>query len=528
MRMHPYLHAEATPDRPAFVSFESGRIVTYAELDADSNRAAQLWRGLGLAPGDVVAVLLKNGPVYPVVYWGAQRSGVMTTPISTHLKRDEVAYILRDCGAKALVTSVDASAAAAELIARRADLAPDLRAVFTVGRGAEGALDWRGSLDDMPATRVEGEVSGYYLVYSSGSTGRPKGIMLPFAPGPIDEPAGVELASLRSREGEPPPQTILIPAPLYHAAPLMSFICAHRRGDTAVVLERFDAERMLEAIQTWRVGSIQVVPTMFVRLLALPEATRRAYDLSSLKKVTHAAAPCPVAVKRRMMEWLGPIIHEYYSGSEAIGRCAITPEEWLKKPGSVGRANWGTLHICGEDGEEVAAGERGLIYFEGDSTFTYRNDPAKTAASRHPRHPTWATLGDIGHVDEDGYLFLSDRKDFMIISGGVNIYPQATEDLLIGHPKVFDAAVIGAPNEEFGEEVKAVVQPRDWEEAGPALEAELIAHCQAHVSHVAAPRSVDFVRELPRLPTGKLAKHEIRKPYWPEGRFIGGDTGKPA
>jgi long-chain acyl-CoA synthetase len=230
-----------------------------------------------------------------------------------------------------------------------------------------------------------------------------------------------------------------------------------------------------------------------------------------------------VSVKRKMIDWLGPIIHEIYGGSETIGRTTITAQEWLEKPGSVGRANWGVLHICDEAGNDLPPGQTGLIYFEGVADFTYRNDEAKTTKSRHPRHEDWATMGDIGHVDEDGYLFLSDRKDFMIISGGVNIYPQATEDLLIGHPKVLDAAVIGVPNEAFGEEVKAIVQPRDWADAGPALEAELIAYCGAQISKLACPRSIDFVRELPRLPTGKLAKHEIRRPYWPTGRFIAGE-----
>jgi acyl-CoA synthetase (AMP-forming)/AMP-acid ligase II len=306
----------------------------------------------------------------------------------------------------------------------------------------------------------------------------------------------------------------------------MTSIVTLRVGGTAVVLEKFDAERTLQAIQTWKVTAAQFVPTMFVRMLALPEEVRAAYDLSSLKRVTHAAAPCPVSVKRRMIEWLGPIVHEYYSGSEGNGQCAITPEEWLRKPGSVGKAVWGVLHICDESGDELAANQPGVIYFEGATSFSYRNDEAKTAKSRHPHHSDWSTIGDIGYVDEDGYLFLCDRKDFMIISGGVNIYPQAVEDLIIGHPKVLDAAVIGAPNDEFGEEVKAVVQPRDWADAGPSLASELIAYCEASVSKVSCPRSVDFVRELPRLPTGKLAKHEIRRPYWPEGRFIGGDAAK--
>jgi acyl-CoA synthetase (AMP-forming)/AMP-acid ligase II len=264
---------------------------------------------------------------------------------------------------------------------------------------------------------------------------------------------------------------------------------------------------------------------MFLRLLALPPEVRAAYDLSSLRRILHNAAPCPIEAKRQMIDWLGPILHEGYSGSEANGNTYITSEEWLQKPGSVGRAAWGELHICDERGEELPAGQSGLIYFAGPAPAEYRNDPEKTARSRNPRHPSWSTLGDIGFVDADGYLFLLDRKDFMIISGGVNIYPQAVENLLIQHPKIADVAVIGVPNADFGEEVKAVVQPKDWSEAGPSLEAELIAYCVEHVSRITCPRSVDFARDLPRLPTGKLAKHEVRRRYWPDAAPAGAVVG---
>jgi long-chain acyl-CoA synthetase len=290
-----------------------------------------------------------------------------------------------------------------------------------------------------------------------------------------------------------------------------------------VVLDRFDAVQALRAIETWKVTSAQLVPTMFVRMLALPESEREAFNLSSLTRVSHAAAPCPISVKRRMLDWLGPIIYESYSGSEANGQCAISPEEWLRKPGSVGRAVWGVLHICDEAGRDLPSGEAGLVYFEGAQSFEYRNDDAKTSKSRHPIHPGWSTLGDIGYVDDEGYLFLRDRKDFMIISGGVNIYPQASEDLLIGHPKVFDAAVIGVPNEAFGEEVKAIVQLNDRADATEETKAELITYCRHHISKLSCPRSVDFVRELPRLPTGKLAKYEIRRSYWPADSAVAND-----
>jgi long-chain acyl-CoA synthetase len=257
----------------------------------------------------------------------------------------------------------------------------------------------------------------------------------------------------------------------------------------------------------------QFVPTMFVRMLALPAQTRRRYDLSSLKYVMHAAAPCPVEIKRRMLDWLGPIIHEYYSGTEAFGSTYIGPQDWLRKPGSVGRSVFGPIHICHESGDELPGGSAGLIYFEVQSglTASYLNDPEKLAKARHPSRADWYTLGDIGHLDDEGYLFLTDRRDFMIISGGVNIYPQAIEDALIVHPKVLDAAVIGVPNAEFGEEVKAIVQPRDWRDAGDLLATELIGWCRERISPVTCPRSVEFVRELPRLESGKLAKHELRR-----------------
>ncbi|MET0248092.1 MAG: AMP-binding protein, partial [Sphingobium sp.] len=307
---------------------------------------------------------------------------------------------------------------------------------------------------------------------------------------------------------------ILSPAPLYHTAPIVYAVSTQRLGGTVVVLRKFDPEAALAAIERYRVAFTQMVPTMFLRLLRLPDEIRLGHDVSSLKMVVHAAAPCPVEVKRRMIEWLGPIIYEYYGGSEGNGSTFITPQEWLEKPGSVGRANWGTIHICGEDGAELPVGEPGLVYFEGGLDFQYLNDPDKTKDARHPRHAAWSTLGDVGYLDADGYLFLTDRKSFMIISGGVNIYPQETENLLASHPRVADVAVIGVPDPDMGEAVKAVVQPVDWADATPEFAAELIAHCRAHLSAIKCPRSVDFDPALPRHDTGKLYKRLIRDRYW--------------
>ena len=288
-------------------------------------------------------------------------------------------------------------------------------------------------------------------------------------------------------------------------------------GATAVVMDKFDPEEFLKAVERYKVTAVMVVPTMFIRLLGLPDEVRRRYDLSSLKTVIHAAAPCPVPVKHAMIEWLGPIIEEFYAGSEGNGHVMISSTEWLARPGSVGRAVVGQLHICDDDGNELPVGETGTIYFGGGKPINYHNDPAKSASACNPKHSNWTTMGDVGHVDSEGYLFLSDRKDFMIISGGVNIYPQEVENLLITHPAIADAAVFGVPNPAFGEEVKAVIQLKNPDDASDALATELIAYCNARLADVKCPRSIDFERELPRAETGKLYKKELKARYWPAG-----------
>jgi acyl-CoA synthetase (AMP-forming)/AMP-acid ligase II len=310
----------------------------------------------------------------------------------------------------------------------------------------------------------------------------------------------------------------LSPAPLYHAAPLRYNMTVQRLGGTCIVMEHFDEEQALQLIEKYKITHSQWVPTMFVRMLKLPEEVRTRYDVSSLRCAIHAAAPCPVPVKEQMIDWWGPVLYEYYAGTEGNGFVQLNSEEWLAHKGSVGRPLNCEIHICDDDGAEVPVGEAGTIYFEADDPdapqFQYYNDEKKTRDSRHPKHKHWTTLGDIGRLDEDGYLYLTDRKAFMIISGGVNIYPQEAENLLITHPKVADVAVIGVPNTDFGEEVKAIVQPMDWADAGPELEEELIAFCQSELSKIKCPRSVDFDKELPRHPTGKLYKRLIRDKYW--------------
>ena len=511
---HPSVHARAQPDSLALVIADTGETLTYRDLDAGSNRVARLLRAKGLGPGDRIGVMMRNSPWFPIVYWGATRCGVFVTLLSTHLKPEEAAYILGDSGSKLLVLSASLGETPRALAAERAALIPNVEAIYYADEEPiVGAAALAEALAPLPAEPVPDEISGFHMIYSSGTTGRPKGIVVPFAPGPIDE--------FNTMEGclplyhELKPLVTLNVGPLYHGAPLSSMVCTQRLGGTFVSQRKFDAEGVLGAIQDRKVNIAQFVPTMFVRMLALPDAVRMKYDVSSLKLAIHAAAPCPVEIKRRMIDWWGPILFEYYGSTEGVGATAITSEEWLRKPGSVGRSSLGPIHICDEEGSELPPGESGLIYFETlpGRSVNYLNDKDKTRKASHPQHADWVCVGDIGKLDEDGYLFLTDRKDFMIISGGVNIYPQAIEDCLIVHPKVLDVAVIGVAHPEMGEEVRAIVQPKDWADAGPALEAELREWCAARISRVTQPRSYEFVRELPRIPSGKLAKHELRKLY---------------
>lgn len=346
---------------------------------------------------------------------------------------------------------------------------------------------------------------------------------LPLPERQVDEPGDLLVSLFQRMYGLDSDDVYLSPAPVYHAAPLRWCGVFHALGATVVMMEKFDAEAALSAIEHYRVTATQMVPTMFVRMLKLPDEVRESYDVTSLKVAVHAAAPCPPDVKRQMISWWGPIIHEYYSSTEGNGVTFIDTEQWLRKPGSVGRSALGTIHICDDDGNELKNGEVGLVYFEREELpFEYHNDPEKTRSAQHPRHPTWTTIGDVGYVDDEGYLFLTDRKSFMIISGGVNIYPQEIEDVLVLHPGVHDVAVVGVPDSEMGEQVKAVVTSANGVEPGPDVERELIEHVRARVAHYKAPRSVDFVDELPRTSTGKLVKHKLRERYEeqasPQGR----------
>ncbi|MEJ6010054.1 acyl-CoA synthetase [Novosphingobium aquae] len=512
---HPSSFARSKPDLPALVLADTGEVLTYRELDEQSNRFAHVLRAHGLQPGDRIGVMMRNSLLMPVVYWGATRCGVFVTMLSTHLKPEEAAYILGDSASKLLVLSASLGVTPRALAGEARDTIPGVEAILFAddNEPIPGATSLAEAMADQPSIPVPDEISGFHMLYSSGTTGRPKGIAVPFTPGPIDEFNPSEGRADMYRPFDP--LVAWNAGPLYHAAPLSGMVITQRLGGTFVTLRKFDAEATLKAIDQWKVNHAQFVPTMFVRMLALPDEVRAKYDHSSLKLAIHAAAPCPVEIKRRMIDWWGNCIFEYYSSTEGVGATAITAEEWLKKPGSVGRSSMGPIHICDDDGRELPPGEPGVIWFEAPEgrTINYLNDPEKARRSTHPDHANWFTVGDIGRLDEDGYLFLTDRKDFMIISGGVNIYPQAIEDCLIVHPKVMDAAVIGVPDPEYGERVKAVVQPKVWADAGPELEAELREWCAARISAVTCPRSYDFVEELPRIPSGKLAKHELRKVY---------------
>ena len=505
--MHPFVHAAATPDKPAIIMAGSGATMSYAELEVRSNRMAHLLRSHGLKRGDTVALLMNNCLDYLAICWGAQRAGLVYVAMSTKLTADEAGYIISDSGAKLLVASASLGAVAAAA-------APDLAARYAIGGTIAGFADLDAALAAQPATRIADESCGRDMLYSSGTTGRPKGVRGPLPEGPLD--GGDALTNLVAMLYQfAPGMMYLSPAPLYHAAPLRYCMAVHRFGGTVVVMERFDPEAYLAMVEKYRITHSQLVPTMFVRMLKLDADARTRHDLSSLKVAIHAAAPCPVDVKHAMIAWWGPVIYEYYSATEGAGFTTITSSEWLNKPGSVGKSILGEIRVLADDDSLLAPGQTGRIFFHGGGTFEYHNDAAKTASVRTEHG---ATFGDIGHVDEDGYLFLTDRAAFMIISGGVNVYPQEAENALTLHPEVADVAVFGVPDAEMGEAVKAVVQPRDMAKAGPELEAELIAFVRARLSHVKCPKSIDFMAELPRHDTGKLYKRLLKDKYWADAK----------
>ncbi len=511
-------HVATTPDKLALVMAGSGYSQTFAQLDAAANRLSQLLRSAGLQPGDHVAICMENHDRYLEVLWGCHYAGLIYTAASSRLTSNELSYIINDCAAKVFITSKYKADQAAEIVAAT----PNVSLRLMLGGTIPGYESYEDAVARFPADALSNRVAGNDMLYSSGTTGLPKGVAKPFDNAPLESTPTSVTGTLGMLFGFTSDSIYLSPAPMYHAAPLRFTMAAQAVGATAVVMEHFDAEDYLKAVQAHRITHSQVVPTMFVRMLKLDDAVRAKYDVSSIQCVIHAAAPCPIPVKKQMIEWFGRVIHEYYAGTEGNGFVYCNSDMWLGHEGTVGMPIGCTLHICNDEGEELPAYESGTIFFEGGATFEYHNDPEKTKGSRHPKG--WSTLGDVGYLDNDGFLYLTDRKKDMIISGGVNIYPQESENLLVTHPKVVDVAVFGVPNDEFGEEVKAVVQPKAMPESAEAakeLERELIAFCRSNLADVKCPRSIDFRPELPRHPTGKLYKRLLKDEYWKNaGRSI--------
>ncbi|MFL6062646.1 MAG: acyl-CoA synthetase [Marmoricola sp.] len=510
--MYPGTWAATTPDKPAAVMAGSGATLTYAELEQGSARFARHLHETGLRPGDVIALLTENRLEAFLVYWAALRSGLYVTAVNHNLSVDEAAYIVEDCGARVLVVSAT-KADLVEGVVAALDARSDVVGTrLAYGGQVPGFASFEDALAAASPEPLPEQPHGDDFLYSSGTTGRPKGIKLPLLPIAVNEPGYPYVMIFGGLFGYGTETVYLSPAPFYHAAPLRFMGVVQALGGTVVMMEKFEAEAFLTAVERYRVTDTQVVPTMFVRLLKLPRERRAAADVSSFRTVVHAAAPCPVEVKRQMIEWFGPVVHEYYASTEAIGATYVGSEDWLAHPGTVGKPLLGIPHICGPDGEVLGPDEVGTVYFEREElTFSYHGDPEKTASTKHPEHENWATVGDLGYLDGDGYLFLTDRKAFMIISGGVNIYPQEIEDAFSLHPAVADIAVIGVPDEEMGERVVAYVEPAG--DPSPDLVEELRAYARERIAHFKVPREFILTRDLPRTPTGKLVKGVLKERY---------------
>ena len=498
-------------NKPAVILYPSGTVITFDELEARANRLAHRFRQAGLHEGDTVAILMENNEHIHAVMWAARRSGLYFVPINTHLTAAEAAYIIDNSNAKAIIGSAALRDTCAGLAQHLPGGLPELLMIACTDAQPDlpGWDRYPECVAGQPDTPIDDEIEGDLLQYSSGTTGRPKGIKRELPHLPPSEVPGMMSALVGFWMD--PDAVYLSPAPLYHTAPSVWSMSAQAGGITTVVMEKFDAEGALDAIHRHRVTHAQFVPVMFVRMLKLPDTVRDSYDLSSLKRVMHAAAPCPVEIKKQMIDWWGPIIDEYYASSEAIGSTLISAEDWLAHPGSVGKPMLGGVHILGEDGNELPPNQPGEIYFEGGYSFEYLNDATKTAASRE-KHG-WTTVGDVGYLDEDGYLFLTDRRHHMIISGGVNIYPQEAENLLVTHPKVMDAAVFGVPDDEMGQRVMAVVQTVNEADGTDQFADQLLAWLRDRLAHFKCPRSVAFEQQLPRTDTGKLYKNGLIEKY---------------
>ena len=503
------------PDRAAFIMASTGETVSYAEHEQRTNRLAHLLRAEGLQRLDHYAIFMENNNRYLECNGAGERSGLYYTCINSFLTAEELAYIVDNSESQLLVTSIDKLPVARTALAS----CPRVKRCLVVDggdtvRALDDAryVDFAEAVSAYPSTPIADESLGTAMLYSSGTTGRPKGILRPLPEQPPAQalPLFAFLNKLwQCAEG----MLYLSPAPLYHSAPQANVALTVRNGGTVVIMEHFDPEHYLALLEKYRITHTQLVPTMFSRMLKLPEAVRRRYDRSSLQIAVHAAAPCPAQVKTQMIDWWGPIIHEYYGATEGMGFTACNSAEWLAHPGSVGKVLMGELQVLDEAMEPTAKGQPGELWFKTANPFVYFNDPERTQQTRSA-DGTMSTVGDVGYLDDDGFLYLTDRSTFMIISGGVNIYPQECENLLITHPQVADAAVFGVPNEDLGEEVKAVVQPMPGVVADADFAQSLIDFCGEHLASMKCPRSVDFTDTLPRLPTGKLYKQPLRDKYW--------------
>ena len=485
---------------------ESGETVSYSELSNRADQYANFFRQQGLKTGDSIAFTSENRPEFFAICFGALRAGLYYTALSTYLSPAESRYIVEDCGARLYICSAQSNTRAAEL----GKILSSEICRFSLGGDIDGYSSLEDEVATMPAEPISDETKGQDLLYSSGTTGQPKGVKIELT-GESPEAMSEAFEAVTQLYGFSADSIYLSPAPLYHAAPLRFNLAILWVGGTSIIMQRFDPAAALEAIEKYHCTHSQWVPTMFIRMLKLPEAARQQHDVSSMQVAIHAAAPCPIAVKERMIEWWGPVINEYYAGTEGSGFCAVASKDWLEHKGTVGRPLFGAVHVVGDDGNEMGAGQIGTIYFSGGTDFEYLNDPDKTLTAYNAQG--WSTLGDVGYLDNEDYLYLTDRKAYMIISGGVNIYPQESEDILVMHPRVADAAVFGIPDEEMGEHVKAVIQLTDHADEGPDMAAELIAYCSDHLSSIKCPKSIDFIEALPRHATGKLYKRLLKDQY---------------
>ena len=513
--MYPSKYAAAHPDRAAFVMASTGESVSYPEFEARANKLTHLLQNEGLGRQDHYSIMMENNNRYLETCAAGERAGLYYTCINSFLTADELAYILDNSESQILITSMSKLEVAIDAVAKSSKVRKVLVVDADANELPDGFEDYETTCQSFPATPIDNERLGTSMLYSSGTTGRPKGIIRPLPEQPPADalPMYDFLGQLWHYRED---MIYLSPAPLYHSAPQAAVNLTIRHGGTVIIMERFDPEAYLSLIEQHNVSHSQLVPTMFSRMLKLPEAVRKSYDLSSLEIAVHAAAPCPVMVKQQMIEWWGPIIHEYYGATEGLGFSACDTQEWLAHPGTVGKIVLGELAVLDDEMQPLPQGTPGTLWFKTATEFEYHNDPEKTAEATSP-DGEMTTVGDVGYVDEDGFLFLTDRKTFMIISGGVNIYPQESEDLLIAHPKVADAAVFGVPNVDLGEEVKAVIQVVPGTVENESLTEELLAYLAEHLSRQKIPRSIDYIAQMPRLPTGKLYKRLLRDQYWGEG-----------